>query len=203
MHKRIDRQTNQRNNLLKQQYRQQLNEQQTREKEIIKTPRKPIEERTFTQACTFTQAVNNATPNLTPANSSSANRLVTRQTMELHTANAVFTAASFILKKLTLDDDQTLKELQQILQGVSHNTTNINSQDPLKTNVNSVGETARTQNAEPEPMEAQTSEIIIIDDAETNLTEITETEITETAEPSSVISVNKSKIENSTKTQAN
>ena len=48
-------------------------------------------------------------------------------------------------------------------------------------------------------MEAQTSEIIIIDNAETNLTEITETEITETAEPSSVISVNKSKIANSSK----
>ena len=37
----FDRQTNQRNNLLKQQYRQQLNEQQTRENEIIKTQRKP------------------------------------------------------------------------------------------------------------------------------------------------------------------
>ena len=37
----FDRQTNQRSNLLKQQYRQQLNEQQTREKEIIKTQRKP------------------------------------------------------------------------------------------------------------------------------------------------------------------
>ena len=44
--------------------------------------------------------------------------------MESHTANAVFRAASFILKKLALDDDQTLKELQQILQqGVSQQQT--------------------------------------------------------------------------------
>ena len=65
--------------------------------------------------------------------------------MESHTAKELFTATSFILKKLALDDDQTLKELQQILQqGVSHNTTNANSQDPLKSNVNSVCETART-----------------------------------------------------------
>ena len=58
-----------------------------------KRKRKQLEERTFTQA------VNNTKPNMTPANSSSANRLVTRQIMESHTAYAVFTAASFILKE--------------------------------------------------------------------------------------------------------
>ena len=46
----FDRQTNQQNNILKQQQRQQLNEHQAREKEIIKTQSIPLEKRTLAQA---------------------------------------------------------------------------------------------------------------------------------------------------------
>ena len=110
---------------------------------IIKTQRKPLEERTFAQA------VNNSTSNLTPTNSSYGNvqisnkrdNGVTHSQCSLHYGQLYMKKAGWHLTMI-----KHYKNYNQVLQlqGVSHSTTNVNSKDSLKMNVNSLGETART-----------------------------------------------------------
>ena len=118
--------------------------------------------------------------------------------MVAFTAQAVNSAANFILEKMALNDEETLTELKkEILNCITNleiGQNNDKSEPPYK-NIECSGETAHTTQSDPEPMEAQETEITAQADSTEviDLTKQTEGSITEITESCSVISADTSK----------
>ena len=125
-------------------------------------------------------------------------KYVTREEMVAFTAQAVNTAANFILEKIALNDEETLTELKKEILNCMTNLKigqNIKQSEPPYENNECSGETAHTTQSDPEPMEAQESEITTQADSTEviDLTIQTEGSITEITESCSVISADTSK----------
>ena len=186
----FDKQTKQRNSLLKENYEKQLRETHTNKEP---TPAKPTPAKPQHKPIPSNQNTREH-----KQNTDTQVKYVTREEMVAFTAQAVNSAANFILEKMALNDEETLTELKKEILNCMTNLeigqNNDKSEPPYK-NIECSGETAHTTQSDPEPMEAQETEITAQADSTEviDLTKQTEGSITEITESCSLISADTSK----------
>ena len=179
-----------RNSLIKENYEKQLRETHTNKET---TPAKPTPAKPQHKPVPSSQ---NACEN--KQNTDAQAKYVTREEMVAFTAQAVHTAANFILEKMALNDEETLIELKKEILNCMTNSEisqNIEQSEPTYKNNECSGEPAHTTQSDPEPMEAQESEITTQADSTEgiDLTKQADGSITEIPESCSVISPETSK----------